>query len=240
MRELVVSPWVLLPALGGASGLIVSWAVGGGPLGTVAGLAGILGGVGALATRWIFGTEAAAAKVHAELEAEQVRAKDRQLDDLAGRLLQDEDPRTEELLGELRRLYAQFQPQGRWSNGLSLHAASEIRSQVEKLFQGCIICLERSLDLYQSSKEMETRSGKKQAKEARKRVLEEVEASIEQLARTLDEVAALSLVGPDQEEHLARVRQELDQSLEVARRVEERMKSLEEDLGRSSVRSPEN
>jgi hypothetical protein len=57
-----------------------------------------------------------------------------------------------------------------------------------------------------------------------------------QLAKTIDGVRLLA-VQKEHDQDLSRIRRELDESLDVARRVEERMQSLEVELGPSAVES---
>ena len=62
----------------------------------------------------------------------------------------------------------------------------------------------------------------------REKIIKDVESSVEQLGNILASVLSLGLSKRDDTE-LARIRNELNQSLEVARRVEERMKSFDGD-----------
>jgi methyl-accepting chemotaxis protein len=81
---------------------------------------------------------------------------------------------------------------------------------------------------------MKTAEGRKTTLASRERMIDEIRASVEQLAHTIDGVQALAAEKrPDQD--LAQIRRELDESLEVARRVEERMQSLEAELGKPAV-----
>ncbi len=78
---------------------------------------------------------------------------------------------------------------------------------------------------------MTTKDGRNSTLDARERLLEEVAQSIRQMAQTIDGVLAMGLQEQSAAD-LARIRQELDESLNVARRVEERMHSIEQELGR--------
>jgi hypothetical protein len=83
---------------------------------------------------------------------------------------------------------------------------------------------------------MRTKEARDAALGQRERLVEEIRQSVVQLARTIDGVRSLT-VQKEHEHDLSRIRQELDESLDVARRVEERMQSLEVELGGSAVES---
>jgi len=86
------------------------------------------------------------------------------------------------------------------------------------------------LELRDAAHGMRTADGQRSLFESRERLLEEINQSIRQLAGTLDNVKALALAQTPAHD-LARLRQELTASLDVARKVEERMQSLEAELG---------
>jgi hypothetical protein len=211
LLDLVAAPVTVIPAALGASLLAVAWAVDqhGAALAFL-GMSGILAALGTLATRWVFGAE---------------RMVERAMRSA------DDDPRPETWLGELRSIYDGFVQDAAWREGLSELSAAEVAGKVENLFQGCIISLQRSADLMDTAGRMATRKGRRSVLEARERLLEEVRRSVAQVARSIDDVRSLRLAG-DEDKRLARIREELDESLEVARRVEDRLHTLEEELER--------
>jgi hypothetical protein len=234
--DLLTSPWALAPGVGGLSLLILAGAAGGGPLLVLGGIGGVLAGVGALLTRWIWNSEDITRKAFDQLQAEAARQEEAALDDLQRRLEQDDDPRTDETLARLRALYARARQNTAWAGKMDQRSALEIAAKVEALFRGCVHSLERSLEFWEVARRMSTAQARKSVLEGRERLLDEINKSTEQLARTLDEVQALA-VQKRREQDLARVRQELDESLAVARRVEERMLALDAELGRTAVQS---
>jgi hypothetical protein len=238
--DLLSTPWTVVPTVAGASSLLVAWAaeIGGGWL-TFAGVAGLLAGVGSLATQFIFNVEEATRRAAEAMEAEKRQEHEDKLDELHQRLKKDKDQRDEQSLEQLRKMYRQFQQDQAWASHLAQRSALEIGNKVEKLYQGCIISLERSLALAEAARKMNTSDGRRRLMDSREKLLAEVQQSIDQLAKVIDGVRALAM---DQhaDAHLAEVRRELDESLEVARRVEQRMQSLEEELGPRTVqRMPE-
>lgn len=228
LLDLVNSTWVLLPVALGASLLLGAWAVEGATnlLGFL-GVSSLLAGVGVLATRWVTGHDKIARKVFEEMQTQAVQQEEQVLEDLHGRLEQDNDPRTGESLRMLRDLSRRIKAMK--ESGAGHRPPVEIATKVEKLVQSCIMSLERSLTLWETAQGMMTDEARQSVLKRREQILEEVKISIDYLARTLDGVQALGL-DQRQDRKLASIRRELDESLDVARRVEERLQSLEADL----------
>lgn len=231
--ELLTHPWTLLPAVSGLSLLVVGWSVGklAGLMG-VAGVFGLLAGAGALATRWIFKSGEVARKAFEAIAEEEREEQSERLDDLYRRLKRDRDPRTGQSLRRLRQLHQTFR-EGEWSESLESPTAHEISNMVEKLFRGCIMSLEHSLELWSKARRMKTKDGRRLVMERREDSIEEVARSIEHMAKTIDGVLTMS-VRESPADGLARIRRELDESLEVARRVEERMRAMDAELAAGS------
>jgi hypothetical protein len=250
LLDLVSAPWTLIPAALGASCLLLAWAVSGAAhLLAFVGVAGLLIGLGSLVTRWIFRAGEIARRAFEELEGEAFKQQDAMLDDLDRRLQSDSDPRTEESLRELRLLYERFRQGGDWTREVDGKAAFDIANKVEELFRGCVRSLERSLELWESAQEMHTDEVRRKILGSREEILAEVGESSRHLARTLDGVHALALEKREasaagvlgrsrrqRRENLAQIRSELDESLAVARRVEERMQLLDAELGSATGR----
>jgi hypothetical protein len=235
--DLIAAPWTLVPAALGASALTVAWGLDQGT-GFLAfmGVTGLIAAVGAVATQWVLGSDKLMRRAFEALQAEDARKQEESLDRLDRRLQGDDDPRPEQCLRDLRQLYQGFKRDTAWTGRIGERSAVEIANKVEKLFQACIISLERSQELMESAARMKTPAARKTSLESRERLLDEVRASVEQLAHTIDGVQSLAME-KSKEQDLALVRQELDESLEVARRVEERMQTLEAELGKPAVES---
>ncbi|MEE8410813.1 MAG: hypothetical protein V3T05_14530 [Myxococcota bacterium] len=188
------------------------------------GIAGTLGGVGAFLTRLVTGDEGNAKAALAELEGELQEEREETLDHLEARLSADDDPRDEKLLRDLRSLTAAFRDRDLWPTGMTTLSAFDIVSGVEQLFQGCVASLEHELVLVGLAAKMGTPEAREPIIAERERILGEVGASIEKLSGIFAGMQKLrSSSGPDTE--LTRIREELDQSLEVAARVEARLKN---------------
>lgn len=231
LLELFASPWTLLPGVLGASSLLLGWALDGGASWWVlGGVAGLLTGIGAAATRWIFFADRIMRGAFDSLQQETFRKQEQALDDLDRRLEGDNDPRPEQSLRELRAMYRGFRDDAAWTGRLGERSAFEIAGKVEKLFQACIMSLERSQDLWDAAARMKTEGARRSVLAGRERLLDEIRESVAQVAHTIDGVQSLA-VGQAADQNLAQIRRELDESLEVARRVEERMQTLEAELG---------
>ncbi len=236
LQSLFVSPWSLIPVVLGLSLLIISWGFGSTmDLTAFVGICGLLGGVGAVATRWILSLDDISKRALKEIQDEAAFEREAALDELDRQLRQDEDERTEESLRALRELYGAFRKDTGWADGLGSKVAFEMATKVERLFQGCLDSLRRSLDLWRRAENMRTTKARDTILGNREKLIVEVEKSIEQLERTVDGVQALA-VNRDGSEDLARIRRELDESLEVAKRVEERIRSMETEVGEAMTR----
>jgi hypothetical protein len=230
LLKIAAAPSVLLPIAAGGTALLAAWGFGQ-PVGLLSflGVAGVLTGVGALATRWIFGVERATREVADEAEDEQRRMRDKEIARLERRLRRDKDPRSQQYLRRLRKMVKRFREETAEQATIPSAQVAEITAHSDRLFRSCVASLERSLVLWRTAQKMHTESAKAATLEARERVFEEVEASIEHLARIFDGVHTLSLAD-DGQGRMASIREELEASLNVARRVEERMQTIRESL----------
>lgn len=244
-RIIFYPPTVLLGVLAGAGALVTAGLALTGPLSTPWPLVGFgslctaLLAVGLFGTRALTQTERLTHQTMQTMAEEAARARQRKLDDLESRLAADHDPLDEALLRDLRMIYDRFRtdladltrPGG---DAVWRQQTIEVAGKCERLFNSCVTSLERSLELAAAAQRMNTREMQKQMLTARSRLLGEVQESVRQLAKIIDGVHALGLVRDDERE-MARLRQDLNQSLEVARRVEERMRNIDTDLSNDSL-----
>ena len=221
LLELFVSPWTVLPLAGGLSAWMLSWATGGSTTLNLAGLAGVLGGFGMLATRLIFGIEEITHKAYAFLYDQQRRQREAALDALDAKLSSDNDQRSEHCLRELRHLYQIVQDQVQ--EGSISGSAHHILEKVEQLFQACVRQLERSYELWRAAEKLTGRARQTMLRE-RDEIVQEVSESIQQLAASVEQLNSFKF--RQDEAELAKLREELDVSMRVARRAEQRMASL--------------
>lgn len=223
LLDIFASPWTLVPVAAGLSAFIVSWGFDGVTWLNMAGLSGLLAGAGGLATRLIFGVEKLTQDAYRYLNEQQKREREAALDQLDRQLSSEPDPRTEDCLRQLRRLYAGFQDDvaaGRITGQTHL-----IMGQVEQVFRATVSQLELSYELWTKA---QTLRGK--ARDAlldqREQVIQEVMKTINHLVRTIEQFHTFQVKRNTSE--LERLRAELDETLLVARRTEQRLADIDQ------------
>jgi hypothetical protein len=226
--SLLSSAWTLLPVLLGATILTALWAfdIQSG-LAAFASIGAILGGMGVFFTRLALGSETASAAAIDEMQEESLREREARLDALDARLVRDGDKRTQTALRDLRKLgeqFSKFRPKKR----LALSDAFDIASGVEKLFTSCIKQLERSAELWEQARGLSD-IARPPLEEERERIIGEVISSIEHLGKILAGMRKDDIVSRD-ETDLAALRNELDERIAIARRVEERIQHFEQQI----------
>ncbi|MEM6733625.1 MAG: HU family DNA-binding protein [Myxococcota bacterium] len=185
-------------------------------------------GFGTFATKLLSGDESRAREALNELEQEVEDERQRDLDALAQRLARDSDPRDERLLQDLRKLAEEFKRDDFWPDDLSSASTFDLMSGVETLFAGCVDSLERQVRLVEIAGNMSTQEARAPLVAERERILDDVGQCITQLGKMYSSIQGLRGRGRENAE-LARVRGELDLSLEVAARVQERMRAWDQD-----------
>ncbi len=221
LLDLFGSPGTVLPIVAGASAWMLSWAIDGNTMLNLGGLAGVLGGIGFLATRLIFGLEDITENAFQYLNDQKRETQEQALDALGLELRGDKDPRTQTYLRDLRTLYADFQADVR--SGKVAVAARTVLDQVEKLFQAAVKHLEHSYHLWSTAGRM-TGDARSTLLNERERVVQEVQETIEHLSRTIEQFHTFRV--KESEAELAKLREELDETMQVARRAEARLEAL--------------
>lgn len=224
----ITAPETATPgALGGAA-LLVGAAMGNIAIvaaGAVAvGVAAVLAGINLL-----FGSKRLREEVFHEMQVQVAREKERRLSRLYRRLRIDGDSRSQRSLRRLRELYESFHDNAHWAAAVDRYTAVDIANSIENLFSACVDALERSLELWDTAQRIYSPAARSEVLAQREQLLTEVEQSIDQFAETVDEVHSLSSKSASAE-NVSQFRQELQRNLDVARRVEERMRDLETEL----------
>ncbi len=225
--RLLGSPITVVPFLLGMTTSIATWALNWKPgIGLFAGLAGGLTALGAFLTRLLVRGDQVARQVVTELEQEERELRQRSLDDLDRRLsAADQDPRPETALRDLRALVNAFEENATDDTRVNAGAVIDIHSRVGQLFDHCVESLRHTERLWQTAQKLNAPAARKPILHQRETIIEDVQASIKQLSATLAALQTLG-TGDDSQDGLARLRQELDQSLAVAKTVEERVNNL--------------
>lgn len=228
LLRLASSPVTLIPSLGGLTALVAAWTFDLSALVAFGSIAAILIGVGTFLTRWATGTDHVAKAALADLEREVAGERERALDALEHRLVRETtETRDEDLLRDLRELQGAFRESRGWWEGTNPHTLLQILGSVEELFTSCVRLLERSLELASRAAKLRTRATKLELAKRRTEMLNEVERSVKKLGEILAGVESLATKSRDDgADQVRRLREELDQHLEIARRVEERMRGF--------------
>lgn len=228
LLSLATSPTVFAMVVGGASTVLAGWAFDMPGILPFAGLAAVVLGVGSFLTKLIVGDEARARHALKELEADVEDERRERLDALADRLSSDHDSRDEALLTDLRKLAGEFRRRDFWPDDLDSASTFDMMSGVETLFSGCVDSLERQLRLVEIARTMATEEARHPLLTERESILQDVGRCISQLGTMYSSIRGLQGHAKESSE-LARVRGELDRSLDVAARVRERMSAWDEE-----------
>ena len=230
--RLLGSPITVVPFMLGMTTLIATWALDWRPgIGLFAALAGAMAAAGAFVPRLLLGGEQVAQQVVGELERDDQEARQRALDELDQRLSTvDQDPRPETALRDLRALVKAFEENAAAASRFNPGSVVDIRSRVGDLFDQCVESLSQTERLWQTAGKLNTPDARKPLLQQRERIIHDVQASIKQVSSALVALQSLGAGGPTHDE-LERLRDDLDQSLSVAKTVEERVNNLVKEAG---------
>lgn len=227
LLRLLGSPLTVVPFVVGMSALAATWALDWKPgIGAFAAVVGTMASVGVFFTRLLLGGESAARRVLTESERDRDAVRQRALDALDKQLTSaDKDPRPEAALRDLRALAAALQEAIGDSNGENGSLIIDINLRVGQLFDQCVASLRETDRLWQTARRLNSPAARQPLLDQRERIITDVQATTRQLSQTL---VALQSLGSTRgaPADLSRLRDELDQSLEVARTVEERVNDL--------------
>jgi hypothetical protein len=219
--DLLFSPYSLVPALLGITALMGTWANDGPAWLGLAGLCGVMIGLGILATRFLLQLDSLMKKAWDSLRAQEKKKRDDEILQLHDKLAGDRDKRATGALSELVSAYAAFCRNINQEN-ISVPQKSVVIEKVNLLFAGCLKQLERSHELCLQIRQL-TGSAKDLVVGQRNKVIEDVTASIAQMSGTLEQ--CVSLVG-NNEGSLSDLRKELESTMRVAVRTNERMTEM--------------
>jgi len=190
------------------------------------GSACVLGAAGTFLTRLLLGSEEHTRRAVEEVQREAASEREARLDDLDRRLAEDDDPRTEATLRDLRAFAKALGQHGTWTERLNATSAFDILAGVQDLFETCVQSLETSLQLFETARTLTTPGARAPILQRRDEIVKDVQQSTAKLSGLLVEIQKLGADG-DSATDLARIRSELDQNLAVARSVEDKMQAWE-------------
>ena len=191
-------------------------------------------GIGSAIWRLTAGKSAIVEQANSELQSQRRREHGRYLRGLQRKLRRDEDSRTGKMLDDVRNLFKRIHDMGLQNAVSEKRWTQPISEQVDQLYQSCVDGLEKSYDLWQDAQRVATPDLKSQLLDQRTELLSEVGNSIQHLGKSLDQIqVSLSTIElPDND--LRRLRDELDQGLEVARNVEQRISELDREIRKAT------
>jgi hypothetical protein len=217
--DLFAAPAAVIPAAIGASMMILGWAFGGGGILGFGGFMALLAGIGIGVTRFVLFKDKITNKAFAALDTLEEKEKNEELDSLDIKLTKDRDPRTQSALRDMRALYKSFHEQIR---GETLKADGTTIDGVETLFNECVSHLGETLILSSTIRSMNSEAAKQPIIDAREGLIVEVQKTIDRLSSIMDGLRQLAVSANTKE--LERVRSELEQGLEVSKRVDDALR----------------
>ena len=229
MKDILGSPLVLVPFMVGTAVFASFFALG--LKGTAAvgavlvGLVGMLASAGTFITKFILGKDD---RVKQLVEASRSKAKldkRKALDHFHHRLTMDGDERTETAMQDLRSLRQAFRQLDKIAPNLNRAMIEDIQERSEELFQQCVSSLEKTLQLWKTADSLASETARKPILEQREKLVGDVVQTVEHMSRTLASVQGITNRS-EGDIRLKRLRGELDQSMEVAKKVEQRVDSL--------------
>lgn len=236
ISELFFAPSVVLPFVGGISAGLFSWAGGGIAVLSMAAAVGVLGGVGWMATRVIFMVEQITEAAMKLQEEQHVQASNQKLDQLKRQLEADGDACTQDYLTLLRSLRDDFSAA---SNRPGVRGrSSQLRDQVNEVFEAAVGQLSETLQISRLAASLSGEARRK-VLEDRQKLLKEIGQTVDYLRNTVNEFQVIT--HGDARPDLTALREELEASMRVAKRTEERMREMESrnsDPEKSSLEPP--
>jgi hypothetical protein len=221
------SPLVVGPFMIGMTTLTATWALDWNPgIGVFAALAGTRTSAGMFLTRLLVGGEGVARRITEDALRREQQTRQQSLDALDRQLTEaDKDPRPETALRDLRALVKAFEDFEGGASVVQLPTVVELRARVNQLFEQCVQSLEQSGRLWQTAQRLHTPAARQPLLGQRERIIEDVQATVKQISETLVGLQTLGTSHSSSRE-LTRLREELDQSLAVAKTVEDRVNTL--------------
>ena len=143
------------------------------------------------------------------------------LDELDNKLCHDLDPRIETALRRLRELQIDFKKQIR-TGVIGTQAGSFIIERVDDLFDGCILQLRQSFEMFKAARKL---SGKERTKlqKQRKTIVDDVVESIKELGKTITKCFSMAT---DRTSSMADKRKELQSTMEGIAKAEQEVENI--------------
>lgn len=231
ISQVCLAPSVVAPITVGAAAGLLAWSLNG-PIALAAvAVLGIAGGVGWMVARLFYRVEDITLQALAAERVERLRQENQRLDELAKQLRTDRDHRTQDNLTLLRSLRDEFESiaenHSRLADarkGIELQCA-QIREKLSLIFEAAVEQLRQSYRLWELSQSV-AGSAREKALADREVVIQEMERTVERL-RTNVQQFKTTLQSNPATTSLEAMHQDLEASLRIAQRTEERMREIE-------------
>ncbi len=224
--DLASRPVTLIPGLIGITLLLGLWTISmWNPIAVTVATFCLLAAAGTFLTGF-FGSAGSkvAKKVAADLREDLVKHEQDALDELDEQLTKDRDPRTQALLRDLRALVIRFKEGS--TDEINATISFDIITSVDELFKDSIRLLRKTLELYETAKEISTSSAKRTILDKRTRIIEDVRASVDQLGKILADIQVMEIGDNSQQ---GEIRRQLADSLQIAKDVKAEMAAWDRD-----------
>lgn len=223
VQDLLITPWTYYPAGAGVAALMTNFFFVQTPVLVFAGLVSIAFAGFAGAYRYLNKFDEVIEESFEKEQARIAREKEEQLDLLLATFENTNDPEAKRLLRELRSIYEEFRRI--IADDTSNFVDAEIIRKVEGLFSASIVYLKAANASFSAAKRMRLPAVKSQFTRRREDQIDQIRRSMEQLSQNVGDIASLTF---SQDEHaLGRLAKELDDNLDIARKVQTRMNELE-------------
>ena len=223
------SPLTWLPTVAGLATL--AFAGGTGTL-AIVGAAGIVVGVGSAIWKLTAGGEKLTDETLQQLRREAHRRHLTELRKLQALLRTDKDPRTGELIRGLRNLYKRMHTENLLADSDGPSWQYEIRQQLSEFYNASIDSLRRTHQFWQLANDVHSEKERDQLMQSREDLITELQDAVTQLGSTVDAVHLQTVKQALPDQNLSQVQQELQQGLEVARRVQQRLDQITASAGK--------
>lgn len=216
LSKLLFHPTTLLPFVGGLSVAIIGFGLSSIPL-IFFGVSSCLLGGAATTTRAIFNLNDIVTSVYRDIDKEEEDKREQLLDELDGKLCRDRDPRPETCLRQLRSFNELIK------NNPSFHL--QISGEFERLFNICVKKIDETHRIWLDYRVARGKN-KEFLKLQREKIVVEIEATTSQLSTMMEQFQSIG--DAKNEVELTQARQEFEQSLEIAKKVQQRMSNLDD------------
>ncbi|OGX11629.1 MAG: hypothetical protein A2351_02170 [Omnitrophica bacterium RIFOXYB12_FULL_50_7] len=171
--------------------------------------------------------EKIARQVKEEMEKEAVASREQQLNDLYRRLGEDDDPKTEKLLQDLREISNAIRESSLEQSRLDIKTAFDIILKEEQLFAKCVERLELSLQLWSRASRISNPEVKEKLLNLRQSVLGEIEKTTSYLGDILARIQGAGYKEGGDKADLLSIIGDLQDGIAIAEKADKRMKELD-------------